>query len=489
MRLRTKLSVVLAMLVITLAANVAMSVWSIRFLEQELSLPLRSMQSVMQRLHDIKRAGEGEIDLIEKAMNPDSSSDIVQASELLQMTEDDITEWLNELNTLPGVMIQSGITAVKNLQKRSGRIQEINSEWIASGDQSDATLLIEQIDTRHELIERIEGQILEDARLSSDFGDSLRARIYSIVLVTLIGALAISVLMVVYIRRWIFSPIEQLREGAQRMSTGDFSHPIQVQTNDELGQLSDEFNRMGVIIQEMQSQKIESERLAAMGEMAQRTVHNFRTPLAGIRALSETTLIELDDDSELREFQRRIISTVDRFELWLQEMLRSSAPLELTVAPIEPYKCINSIVEAHRAAADSKGLTLNLVVDSKPESESALGDVHHLEHAITAVLSNAIDFAPSSSSIEVELGECMEEDSCYWTLRISNTGPAIPADLHRAIFRPYFTTRQTGTGIGLAMTHRVVTQHGGKIGVQSPLNAVEMTGCAFIIQIPVSQDG
>jgi len=474
------------MLVITLAANVAMSVWSIRFLERELSLPLRSMQSVMQRLHDIKRAGEGEIDLIKEAVNPDSSSDLVQASELLQMAERDIAEWLSELETLPGVMIQSGITTVKNLQKRSGHIREINSKWIASGNRSDARLLIGQIDTRHELIERIEGQILEDARLSSDFGDSLRARIYSIVLVTLIGALAISVLMVLYIRRWIFTPIEQLREGAQRMSTGNFSRPIQVQTNDELGQLSDEFNRMGVLIQEMQSQKIESERLAAMGEMAQRTVHNFRTPLAGIRALSETTLMELDDDSELCEFQRRIISTVDRFELWLQEMLRSSAPLELIIAPIDPYKIVNSVVEAHRAASDSKGLTLNLTVDSKPEL--ALGDVHHLEHAITAVLSNAIDFAPSSSSIEVELGECVEKDSCYWTLRISNTGPAIPTDLHRAIFRPYFTTRQRGTGIGLAMTYRVVTQHDGKIEVQSPLNADEMTGCAFIIRIPVSQD-
>jgi signal transduction histidine kinase len=117
--------------------------------------------------------------------------------------------------------------------------------------------------------------------------------------------------------------------------------------------------------------------------------------------------------------------------------------------------------------------------------ESVQGDAHHLEHAITAVLSNAIEFAPDSSSIDIHLGECEVEDSRYWTLGIANTGSAIPTDLHRSIFRPYFTTRQGGTGIGLAMTHRVISQHGGRIEVQSPLNAAQMTGCAFVIRVPV----
>lgn len=483
MRLRTKLSIVLAMLVFTLAANVAISVWSIRFLERELSLPLHSVQSVMHRLHDMKRAGEGEIDLISASLSSSGSLSSSTTSTQLREIERSVKQLLDELESLPGVMLRSGITAVDNLHERSKHINTLNTRWFESGAPTDAQELIERIDTRHELIERIEGRILEDARLAADFGDSLRARMYSIILVTLVGALTISVLMVLYIRRWIISPIEHLREGAQRMSMGEFGVPIEVHTNDEMGQLGDEFNRMGVLIQEMQAQKIESERLAAMGEMAQRTVHNFRTPLAGIRALSETTLEELDPGSDLCDFQSRIIATVDRFELWLQEMLRASAPLELTIASFEPSQLIESAVDAHRSAAESKGQSLNLSIDSTPES--AHGDAHHLDHAITAVLSNAIEFAPDSSPVEIKLGQLNEGGLCYWTLRVSNTGPMIPPDLHRSIFRPYFTTRQSGTGIGLAMTHRVITQHHGRIDVESPLNAAEMTGCAFTIRIPV----
>jgi len=483
MRLRTKLSIVLAMLVFTLAANVAISVWSIRFLERELSQPLHSVQSVMQRLHDMKRTGEDEIDRISASLQSSdplaSSATSVQVSEI----ERTIMLLLDELEALPGVMLRSGITTVDNLHERSKHINELNTRWSESAEPVDAQELIKLIDTRHELIERIEGRILEDARLASDFGESLRARMYSIILVTLIGALAISVLMVVYIRRWIISPIERLREGAQRMSMGEFGVPIEVHTNDEMGQLSGEFNRMGVLIQAMQAQKIESERLAAMGEMAQRTVHNFRTPLAGIRALSETTLEELEPGSELRDFQTRIIATVDRFEIWLQDMLRTSAPLELSIAAFDPSLLVKSVVDAHRSAAESKGQSLNLSIDSALNSVN--GDAHHLGHAITAVLSNAIDFALDSSPIEIKLGQKTVNDVCYWMISVSNTGPMIPPDLHRSIFRPYFTTRQSGTGIGLALTHRVITQHQGRIEVQSPLNATEMTGCAFTIRIPV----
>jgi signal transduction histidine kinase len=483
MRLRTKLSIVLAMLVSTLVTNVGLSVWSIRFLEKELSAPLHSMQSVMLRLHQIKRSGEREIDLVADLVGGSQTDEILQVSDQISEAEVEARILLDELESLPGVMLRSGVNAVKNLKGRSTDINRFNDQWSASLSDSDARILIAQIDARHELIERIEGRILEDARLAADFGDSLRTRVYSSILVTLVGALTIGVLMVLFIRGWIFTPIEQLRAGASRMAMGNFGQPIDVQSADELGQLSGEFNRMGVLIQAMQEQKIESERLSAIGEMAQRTAHNFRTPLAGIRALSETTRDELEEDSDLRDFQSRIISTVDRFEIWLNDMLRTSSPLNLEMIEFSPHELIESIVGAHRAAAESKDLVIALTDDST--SGLAKGDTHHLGHAITAVLSNAIDFAPGSSTIEVRIGSDVVEGVGYWTLKISNDGPMIPTDLHRSIFRPYFTTRPTGTGIGLAMSHRVVHQHSGRIEVESPLNATAETGCAFLMLIPM----
>ncbi|MBL4790043.1 MAG: hypothetical protein JKY60_13725, partial [Kordiimonadaceae bacterium] len=89
---------------------------------------------------------------------------------------------------------------------------------------------------------------------------------------------------------------------------------------------------MASLIKAMQDERVERERLAAMGEMAQRTVHNLRTPLAGIRALAEITKSELDEGSELGEMQDRIMASVDRFEIWLQGMLRVSSPMALDLA-------------------------------------------------------------------------------------------------------------------------------------------------------------
>ena len=484
----------LALLVFTLVANVALSVWSIQFLERELSEPLVSMQSVMKRLHNMKRLGEQEIDLLvgwsgsthaELGMGQDSVDDqTLEVSAQITKFEQESIEILHELDMLPEVMMRSGVTTIENLRDRSIEIETLNNKWATSMQEADAQQLILLIDNRHELIELIEGQILDDAELASGFGKHLKSRIHSIILVTLFGALAIGVLMVLFIRGWIFSPIEQLRAGANRMGLGDFSSPIEVHTNDELGQLSDEFNRMGVLIQDMQEQRVERERLAAMGEMAQRMVHNFRTPLSSIRALSEVVLEDLEKDSDSYEFQSRVIATVDRFNLRLNDMLRTSAPLELVLKEFNPTELVESVIADHRGAAELKQQKIEMVLDDPPQS--VIGDPHHLGHAITAILSNAIEFAPDSSIIDIQLGQSQEPQGCYWTLRIANTGPMVPIDLHRSIFRPYFTTRRSGTGIGLAMTHRVINQHLGRIRVESPLNAAQCTGCAFLMLIPVN---
>jgi signal transduction histidine kinase len=483
MRLRTKLSMVLALLVSTLVANVALSVWSIRFLEQELSLPLHAMQSVLQRLHEIKRIGEGEIDLISDSLNSTDMEMVEATSSLVLASEFRTARLLGELELLPGVQVRSGVRTIGNLQSRSSEIERVNREWSESKVSSDAQRLIQLIDIRHELIERIEGQILEDTRLSVDFSDTLRMKMYSSILVTLLGALVIGIILVLFLQRWVLRPIEKLRAGASRMSMGEFDQPVSVHSRDELGQLSEDFNRMGVLIQEMQNQRIESERLSAIGEMAQRTVHNFRTPLAGIRALSETTLDELEEDSELRDFQQRIIATVDRFELWLKDMLRTSSPLTIERVQFDPMTLVESIVQAHRGAAEAKGQSI--LLDTDCFSDGVVGDAHHLSHAITAILSNAIDFAPASSEILIHLGLGTGADEGYWTLRVSNDGASITEDLHRSIFRPYFTTRASGTGIGLAMAHRVVVEHGGRIDVESPLDGSSGMGCAFTMVLPL----
>jgi len=488
MSLRAKFFVVLALLGMTLSANVVLSVWSIRFLERELAWPMRSSQPVLKGLFDIKRLGEQQTQHLgvgrfvstneTDALLSDEQA-MIAAPVVLEL-ELRVSAVLEDLDAVGAMQFKSGLSTTSNLQERSRKIEKLAESWIEEQRPEQYQELVARVEARHELIERIEGRMIDDAALANTYGQRLRVLIYSIIAIGVIGAGLVAVYSVILLRRWVLDPVNQLRSGAKHYAQGDFEHTIQVNTTDELGQLGDEFNHMASMIQSMQDERIERERLAAMGEMAQRTVHNLRTPLAGIRALAETTQSELDDDSDLRDIQQRIISSVDRFEGWLQDMLRVSSPLQLQFQEFHPIDLVKGIIESHRGAAESRSVGI-LLNNSEGMIKRAVGDPSQIEHAITAILSNAIDYAPSGTTIHIEYGA----EADYWTLVVRDQGPGIPADLHASIFKPYFTTRKGGTGIGLALVHRIIHQHHGLIEVQSPPNGDSEQGTAFVMRIPI----
>lgn len=488
MSLRIKFFIVLALLGVTLALNVGLSIWGLRFLERELAWPLRSAQPVLQGLHRIKRLGEQQasdlgIGRFSTGGGIDARFDVSTALKIAPRvveTEQQVLLELQQMDKLESLRLRSGVSTTENVRSRSHEIMELSESWVTQQSQDAFESLIAQIEARHELIERIEGRIIEDAALANDYGRKLRMLVYWIIGVAIFGAVLVSIFSVTLLRRWILQPIAQLRVGAQYFARGEFDHEIEVQTGDELGQLGNEFNHMASMIQTMQDERVASERLAAMGEMAQRTVHNLRTPLAGIRALAETTLSELHTDSDLYELQQRIVSTVDRFEGWLQGMLRVSSPLSLHHRTYDPQEIVQRVIDSHKDAAKSRSVELVRSINTKPSE--AIGDPDQLEHAVTAILSNAIDYAPQGSRVELLVGV----ESEYWTLEIRDRGPGIPAELHTSIFRPYFTTRKSGTGIGLALVKRIAEQHLGSIEVRSPWISDSEPGTMFLMRIALN---
>lgn len=480
MRLKAKLSFAFLLLTLALGADVALSIWSIRFIEHEFARPLDSVQSVMGVLYEIKRDGAQEIELLRggDAQGQDAPGMIGDIVKL----ENQVQSQLDGFAGLPTISMRSGISTVENLRRRSEQIRSTLDGW---NDQPDRDALIRMIEQRNALIERINGQILADAKLASDFGSVLQRRIYTIIFVSSASVLVLGFLLLTLIRRWLLVPIGHLHEGTLRLAAGDFEHVIPISTKDEFGDLGHEFNRMGRLVRDMQQREIEQQRLAAMGEMAQRIVHNLRTPMAGIRALAETTADELDEmgvESDLGDLQHRIMESVDRFDDWLQGLLRTSSPLVLSKKSFDFGALIDSVIETHRDIADSKQVTIGY--ENHLDGQSVLGDPEHLEQALTALISNAVSFADPGSEIMIELRGDNDGESGRWVLRISNDGPMIPADLHHSIFRPYFTTRPSGTGIGLALVKRVIEQHSGRIRVESPIDDKEQTGCAFVIEVP-----
>src|SRR5690606_35072792 len=125
------------------------------------------------------------------------------------------------------------------------------------------------------------------------------------------------------------------------------------------------------------------ERLAAIGDMTRRIVHNIRSPLNGVRMLAELTRMDLPEPSPLRENQDRIVSTVDRFEAWIGELPTLTRPLELTLRPRDAGAWAAGALETLRPAAEARGCALQFAAEAPVEASF---DAPRLEQALVALV-------------------------------------------------------------------------------------------------------
>lgn len=454
--LRRKFAILVSGLAIGVLAVQATAVWSILTLEREIAWPLRSVEAVLRSLHVAKRDAE---DLatslgrsrwlpMETAATADPEAALRHAEELRAQ--------LDELDGPESYLIRTGIASTRTLRRQAESALRIATDAVA--DPSLAPSAVRELSTVHELIERIEGHILSDQRFQSDHAVLIRQSVLTVSGACLV-ALALTVLLgFLLFNRWIVLPVGSLRAATKRISAGDYEHRVEVRGEDELSQLSREVNQMASTIDAMTLERVERERLAAIGEMVRRVAHNLRNPLAGIRSLAEVTRSELDETSDLRDVQGRIIQTVDRFEGWLRDLLRSTRPLEMAPVQIDLVSWMPEVVATLRPLAESRRISLSLELPSDSVLVSA--DPSHFEQAVVAVVTNAVQAVPIRGIVEIRI---TRTDTDHAQIDVVDNGPGVATEDRERIFRPYFTSKPDGTGIGLALAKHVIEQHDGSI--------------------------
>ena len=558
MSLRLKFGVLLALLGLAVMLTLGASWWAFAKLQSEVSDPLRSMAGVLVTLGEAKqhieqsrhlfelpsarKPGEGGTSAEPTPTNsnpPPDDRELARAALVRARVEFPMhmaaVRTLIELPSLANEWkIRSGATTYRNLLSRISESESLGQTYFIAqqlaleppnnASETDHALAArdaarDAVTRTHDLVERVEDFVTQEMLSAGvDFSGDMRTKLlwtlgWAFVIVLLTVALGI-----VLVRRWILNPVAALRTAAARIAAGDFAHRIALPPDshpDELHQLSAEVNQMAGMVKSMQDDRVERERLAALGEMVRRLAHNLRNPLAGIRGLAEITRSDLTHlgpaSNELSENQSRIIIAVDRFEKWLNDLLGATRPMALQPEPTEIARWLTGLVDAHRPMAQTRGVDLFLdTTDSPPTADF---DSRHLEHALSAMLSNAIESTSSPqargstpiggsvrlkvqsapvASGDVEMGKT-------WIISITDQGTGIPPDLRESIFRPYFTTKRDGNGIGLAVALSVVKAHGGQIVVESPwpprengaLSAPEPeyrpAGARFTICLPMSR--
>ncbi|MEC9373335.1 MAG: HAMP domain-containing sensor histidine kinase, partial [Planctomycetota bacterium] len=379
---------------------------------------------------------------------------------------------LDELSERPLYLKLVGVTTANTLRDRIAA---------ASPEGPDAAVAAR-------IIDRVETQLAESAALTHDHVVRLRRMLTIVLALAALSVVLVSSLGFILLSRWVVAPVRELRVAAERIGAGDFAHQAPIRSADELGRLSLEVNHMARLVAAMQEQRIQQERLAAIGEMLRRIAHNLRNPLAGIRSLAELTAEEVRPNEELVDNQRRIIGAVDRLQLWMEDLLSATSPLRIEPAEESVQGWLAAVVETRRAAAESRGVRLALDVSRAPVCASF--DARHLEHAIAALIDNAIDASPSGATVQVDA----ESESSEWRIRVADQGPGVAPDARDRIFDPNFTTKPAGSGIGLAFARQVALGHGGCItlaqGLVRPPDQPSASGnghgAAFLIQLPVA---
>ncbi|HTE54000.1 MAG TPA: ATP-binding protein [Kofleriaceae bacterium] len=300
------------------------------------------------------------------------------------------------------------------------------------------------------------------------------------------GAIALVVGLLITIWATVnLRPLRRLRDAAREIARGDYGQRIEERGPREVADLAREFNTMGSAIQEREHELVRTERLAAVGKMAAMIAHEVRNPLSSIglntelleEEISELTSEHGDRATEARSLCRAIQSELDRLTAITEEYLHFARLPKPKLQEEALGTIVKSIVDFERESMSARGISLE--VDLADDLPPVMVDEAQLRQALLNLLRNAGEAVAEVGSGRVKVHTRRGAQPRTAEVVVEDDGPGIVEELAGKIFDPFFSTREGGTGLGLALTHQIVRDHGGTIRVESQPGH----GASFIVSL------
>jgi two-component system, NtrC family, sensor kinase len=379
----------------------------------------------------------------------------------------------------------------------AGRLDVLDARW-AQYDQAAKALFdgLEAgalagpaLDQRVQAVRTLEKGLSLDVKLlalelESQINDRVRVAereesrtVASIVIYSLL-AVAVGLLAVLISLR-LLAPIRTLTDGVKAVAAGDLTRKVEVRSGDEIGLLAREFNAMAASLDQQRQELLRAERLAAVGRISAQITHEIRNPLNAIGLNTELLAEELAGgaSAEARQLVAAIGREVDRLNGVAEEYLRFARLPRPTKASEDLNEIISGLldfIEPEMAEAHAR-----LVRDLAPSLPAIQGDEGQLRAAFLNLLRNSREAMPSGGTIEVRTR--LARDG-WVEAEVRDTGGGIPVEALPRIFDPFYSTKERGTGLGLAFTMQVLKEHGGGIRCESAVGR----GTAFVVRLPAA---
>ncbi|MDZ7263314.1 MAG: ATP-binding protein [candidate division KSB1 bacterium] len=220
------------------------------------------------------------------------------------------------------------------------------------------------------------------------------------------------------------------------------------------------------------------EKLTAMGQLASGVAHEIRNPLNAIGMITQRLAREFVPQSghdEYRELTKIVVSEVRRINDIIQQFLKFARPPKLHLAATNVNLLIENTVKLMASQAQEKKIEIITSLNSTPV---LMIDQNQMQQALLNILQNAIEAIPGEGKITISTAVTNEREV---GIRIADSGIGMNSETQSKIFNLYYTTKPQGTGLGLSLVHQIISQHEGRIEVESAVGK----GSTFSIYLPI----
>jgi nitrogen fixation/metabolism regulation signal transduction histidine kinase len=263
----------------------------------------------------------------------------------------------------------------------------------------------------------------------------------------------------------ISDPVNRLTRATRRIARGDLDARVAATSSDELGRLVEDFNSMARDLQRQRTELERTNRLEAWAEMARQVAHEIKNPLTPIQLNAEhLRRVHADRGEPLSPVLQECVATILTQVRLLRQIASefSSFASSPTARPtaVDVPELLDEVVSPYRAGLSER---IQFDVDVPGDLPRVQIDRTLIARSLTNIVENALHAMPSAGT----LGVAAHADDHHVRIRISDTGVGMDPEALERVFEPYFSTKATGTGLGLPIAKRNVELTGGTIAVTS----------------------
>lgn len=295
------------------------------------------------------------------------------------------------------------------------------------------------------------------------------------------GGIFLAILLSSWAAARVTRPLEDLTKAAQDVAAGNWNTRVDVSGEDETALLAESFNRMTDELLAQKERLLQSERVAAWRDLARRLAHELKNPLFPLQLTVENLVRSRDQSPEqfdevFRESAQTLLAEIANLKGIVGKFSEFSKMPQPELQPVNVNDVITGVMQLFQAQLEANGkIRPELQLDPSLEPISADGELLH--RAISNLVLNAIDAMPDGGILMLRT----RGQNGKVTIEVTDTGSGLTPDDCERVFTPYYTSKQHGTGLGLAIVQSVVSDHGGRIHVESQLGR----GATFVIELPV----